>query len=271
MKKAVLLASLLGLLPVVAIATPLRVLETGIPEPENSQRQDEFCLRYYNWCSGSVWLWMGYCNDAFCGHSPQYATCFDLADCPPQCRNLEYVCWAARAWYNYSQVDVEVYCADENACPVGAPIGGIYDYELQRLYFWHCFYFGGLPLCQCEATGGRFVVVISHGPYEWIDVYSDANSENIEAGCESEWRCSGHSYVYRNVVTYCDVHGAPGPLWVEGADYGCTNFPAIPPGCHDYVCDTGFYAEWLIKCYISCQGPTQTEKTTWSGVKAMYK
>ncbi len=272
MRGITLASFIFALVPTLAVATPIRTAQYGVvPAREYSERQDQCHLMYYNYCSGWVHPWEVYCNSGFQHPSTRYGTCFDLSDCPDQCRNLEDVWWACETNFRYSYVDVEIYCADESSCPLGTPLAGIYNCLLTYFYPWQHFEFGGLPLCECEDAGGRFIVMISYTGIYVIRPYSDLNWRNVEAGCESEWRCSGHSFVYRNAVSYCDVYGAPGPLWGSGAGWGCTNYPTVPPGCHNYYHDTGHYCEWLIDCYISCQGPTATEDVSWSEIKALYR
>jgi hypothetical protein len=266
---------MIGICPALTDAVPLGSAQYGeVPARQYSERQDQCHLMYYNFCSGWVWNWMGYCYGWF-GDAVQiaYGTCFDLADCPANCRHLDDVWFACKAFDYWGVLDIEIYCADQNGCPIGGPLAGIYDYSPPYMSHWQHFAFGGLPVCQCDEAGtGKFIVMVTdHTSGYYIDTCSDLNHRNMGAGCEEEWRCAGHSYVYRNVVSYCDVYGAPGPLWVAGADHGCTNYPSIPPGCHDYLWDTGYFTEWLIDCYISCLGPTATEKGSWSEVKRLYR
>jgi hypothetical protein len=261
--------------PTVACTTPLRTAEYAIVQPhERAARQDECHLQFYNACSQWVWHWFGYCSHGFPHPGSAFGTCFDLSDCSALCRNLEDV-WFALQTGRYPVVDVEIYCADQSECPLGEPLAGIYGYEPRPIpYHWNHINFGGLPLCACDQQGAsRFIVMITdHTEGYDTTPLSDRNDRNIDAGCESEWRCSGHSYVYRNVFTYCDIYGMPGPLWVSGQSFGCTNVPSILTDCLDYFhWGTGNYSEWLIDCYVSCQGPTATEKTSWSAVKALYR
>jgi hypothetical protein len=226
---------------------------------------------YYNYCSGWMHPWYWYCFSefGFCDH--RYGTCFDLADCPEDCRILEDVWWACQAYGGYNYVDIEIYCADEDDCPLGPPLAGIYDYEVDDGgYPWEHVDFGGLPLCGCTGTS-RFIVMIVQDAGHIVWPYADLNYRNLDDGCESEWRCTGHSFVYQGTVSYCNAYGVPAPLWGSWAGAACTEYPAVPPSCHNYHYDTGFYAEWLIDCYISCQGPTQTENRSWSEVKALYR
>ena len=99
--------------------------------------------------------------------------------------------------------------------------------------------------------------------------YSECVPENVEAGC-ADWRCTGHSFVLKNVIDYSAYYGVAAPLWVSGADYGCILDPNwdIPPGCHE---PSGTCVEFLIDCDLHCLGPTEVEETNWSGIKAMYR
>ncbi|MCK4546119.1 MAG: hypothetical protein KAW17_01645 [Candidatus Eisenbacteria sp.] len=257
-------------------AIPIRTAEQGaVPQREYTPRQDQCFLSYYNFCSGWVFYWSGYCYGTFYDAPglPQFGTCFDLADCPGECRHLEDVWWAWRWWGPWHAIDIEIYCADNNSCPVGPPLAGFYSVWLGHYRPLAHFSFGGLELCPCEEIGsGKFIVMLTYvQDYEDLCPYSDINSYNINEGCETDWRCTGHSYVYRNLIPYCDIYGMPGPMWVSGATYGCTNYPPIPPGCHNYIYNTGFFTEWLIDCYISCLGATETERESWGSVKRLFK
>jgi hypothetical protein len=283
MKRLFLGLVLTALLPGPVQAVSLGTAEYGTIAPHPRETRPDQCqIKYYDFCSGWVFHWNSYC---FAGFNPisypplMYGTCFDLTDCPLECRHLEDVWWACWTfnWLEYAAVDVEIYCADTSNCPIGPPLAGFYSYHPDLgLPYWQRFDFGGLPLCSCEQGegAGKFIVMITDytAPFE-SQPYSDLNGRNIDDGCENEWRCGGtHSFVYRNVVTYCDVYGVPGPLWWHHcADCGCTNYPTIPPGCHNYYFDTGYYCEWLIDCYLACEGPTETKKETWSGVKSLYR
>jgi hypothetical protein len=288
MSRAIMLSLCLVLaFAAASTAVPLRTLELA-PAPERtfSPREDGCTLAYYNYCSGWVWHWYEYCStwlwvrEEYDPEGPQYGTCFDLADCPGTCRHLEEVWWAFEHFEGYGSVDVEIYCADDHCCPVGPPLAGYYEYDLGPGPWWVLLPFDALPLCDCEGQGAsKFIVLITHnftysgaGNY-WCPVFpaSDVNSYNIDAGCETEWRCSSHSFVYRNAVDYCQVYGEPAPLWVSGADYGCTNYPVIPPGCHNQYYDTGYYSEWLIDCCITCQGPTRTQEHSWSQIRSLFR
>jgi hypothetical protein len=280
------LAALLGLAGS-AGAIPVGEAEYGAVPIRDYRHTDEQCrLAYYNICSGWQSYRVTYCFGAF-DYAPlpvKYGTCFVLSDCPGECRHLEDVWWACKHFCYWGSVDVEIFCADEQACPLGPPLAGIYGAWLSSSP-WQHFTFGSVALCPCEDTGtGKFIVMITEYPESYhggrcFAPYTDINLRNIIDGCETEWRCEGHSYVYRNAVSYCDLYGAPGALWVSCGIPGrppcpgqaCTECPAIPVGCFNYWSDTGFYAEWLIDCYVACQGPTRVEKETWSSVKGLYR
>jgi hypothetical protein len=273
--RILLLAVLVLVFATPAHTVPFTTSEFGtVPQRGGAGRDDQCHLQYFNYCSGWVWYWSGYCYGMFFDFLPvKYGTCFDLADCPGACRQLEDVWFASRNWGGRARVDVEIYCANHNQCPVGPPLAGFYQTVLHTGYPWSTWNFGGLPLCPCEETGsGTFIVMIrDYTASVWNSPYSDRNPMNVDVGCESEWRCGGHSFMYKNVQPYCDIYGLPAPMWVSYAGGGCTNFPAIPLGCHDYWYDTGCYVEWLIDCYVSCQGATDTEQKSWSEIKNLYK
>ena len=278
MKKILLAVVLVILAGATSQALPVREGQLErVPARTYAPRQDQCHLSYYNVCSGWAYYWIGYCWGGFetAPEPPAWGTCFDLSDCPSHCRHLGEVWFAAFRFNLRGVADVEIFGADANSCPTGSPIAGIYGY-VGHASSWQHVDFGGAPLCSCEDEGeGKFVIMITQycGPMMGCSFapFSDVPPLNIEAGCETEWRCAGHSFAYSNVVSYCDVYGEPGPLWISGAGYGCTNYPTVPPGCHNYYYNTGCFAEWLIDCYISCLGPTATEDVSWSEIKALYR
>lgn len=253
-------------------------ISTQVPEltlqRERAPAENGCSLAYYNTCSTWLFYWSGYCDVSWASLSQpaKFGTCFDLADCPGDCRHLQDVYWASNSWGPWSMIDVEIYCADEYCCPIGEPLGGIYDYWFPLAGpKWHQFAFGLLPLCVCEDVGaGKFIVMVSLvEDYNNFFSYSDNNLEDVLQGCETDWRCEGtHSFVYRNVLSYCDLYGVPGPLWIPYTTAGCVDPPDFPPGCH---AAPGFYAEWLMECYVSCIGPTAAEETSWSEIKTLYR
>jgi hypothetical protein len=273
MKKILLSTVLVLAFAATSYAIPVRTAEMGqVPARDYSPAQDVCYIGYYNFCSGWVFYWSGYC---YClwgdtGLEPKYGTCFDLADCPDDCRHLLDFWWGCKRFTTYGDVTLEVFCG-QDCCPVGAPLAVFPHYNPDVSTAWQYFFVGDVPVCECDAGGQIIVMVTDHGMGVHTSAYSDINSANIDAACELEWRCSGHSFVYQNCVDYCATYGAPGPMWVSGATYGCTNYPAIPPGCHNYLYPTGFFTEFLIDVYISCLGATATDDNSWSEIKALYK
>ncbi len=278
MKKSVLISCLLLLaLCTSAYAIPMKTAEHGtVPMRDRAAAQDGCLLSYYNFCSGWVFYWTAYCYGNFTDLTlpPRYGTVFDLSDCPGNCRHLTDIWWACKRFANRGYVDVEVYCANENRCPIGPPILGWYGYTPPMTNPWQHFVVDPVPLCVCEESGsGKFAVIVTDFGFGTINApYSDIESMNIDVGCQADWNCVGHSYCFRCLVNYCDVYGMPGPMWVSGADYGCTNVPTVPPGCHDYQgYGTGMFTEFLIDVYIACQGPTAAENDSWTDIKGLYR
>ena len=259
-------------------AVPFAHSEYGaVPIRESSPADDACRVAYYNYCGGWVWYWTGYCGLEFeyCPRDPRLGTCFDLSGCPTGCRHLTDVWWACKHLTLRGGVDVEIYCASFERCPIGPPLAGIYGFAPSG-NVWQHMHFDNLELCPCEEAGsGKFIVMLTlirglvYGA--GFTCYSDMNDVNIAAGCESEWRCTGHSFFYRNHADYCAAYGEPCPLWIDGPTFGCTNAPAIPAVCYGRDYETGYYSEFLIDCYISCQGPTATHEESWSNVKDLYR
>jgi len=275
MKTSLPISVLVLLLATSSLATPLRTQEYGaVPEREQDPARELCTLGYYNLCSGWVWNWEGYCGGAFNENLPvKYGVCFDLGDCPFYCGELNQSYWATKCFSSYGRVDIEIYCADEKCCPIGFPMDVVYGYIPDPDVPWQLIQWVWDLIClkQCDPTGGKFVILIT----DWTaGVHTAPSSDhvprNVEAGCQ-EWRCQGHSYIYKNAIDYCQAYGEPAPMWVSGADYGCTGSPAIPPGCHDYPYNAGVYAEFLIECPVECWGVSGVDDNSWSEIKELYR
>lgn len=278
MKRRWTAALLLTLVPGLALAgPPYAGIDHDIPQKAARATQDAYELTYCNFCSGWIYYWGGYCGTDFpaCPNEPlpsaQIGVCYDLTDFAQYCCapvNLDQVIWAWKRYCPHGMIDVEVYNADDDCCPAGPPLAGIYDFWVNVADPWQYLDFGGMEIAP---PSGKFIVMATI-PYPWACApYSDINVFNIEEGCETEWRCTGHSYVFRNAVTYCDVYGTPGALWASYTAAGCTNYPVIPPGCHNEYHDTGFFSEWLCYIAVQCLGPSRTEEESWSKVKSLYR
>jgi hypothetical protein len=274
MKKILLSTILVLAVAATGYAIPVKTSEVGtVPAREFSPAQDQCYLGYYNICSGWVWYWSGYCYGMFTDYLPSiYGTVFDLAGCPDDCRHLNNIWWAMKRFNSYGNIDLEIYCADAFCCPIGQPLAGVYGYVPDIATAWQNFVFDGLELCPCDETGTFIVMVTDHTCSISTSPYSDHVELNAAAGCQ-EWRCVGHSFFYKNVVSYCDVYGAPGPMWVSGPDFGCgpEYTPDVPPGCHDYTYPTGCWTEFIFDVYIDCLGATATENASWSEIKSLYR
>lgn len=279
MKKILLCAFLVLAFAVTSYAIPVRT-EIKAPQKEMRAAEEDCWLYYYNRCTTWMWGWGGYCYFGWAdagnlGMFPSYGTCFNLNDCPWDCKNLTDVCWGAFFANEYGFNDVEIYCANDCCTPVGEPLGGVYMTPTDPSTYWHYFNFGQLELCPCVEPGywSQFVVVITdRAPLSGANVPLTENfNMDMAAGC-MVWECfDNHSYVFVNGYDYVANYGMPCPFWVSGPGYGCWNFPTIPPGCHDYFYDSGGPCEFLIDAYITCLGPTATESSSWSEIKSLYK
>jgi hypothetical protein len=278
MKKILLSTILILAFAVTAYAVPVRTAEKGVIEQKSYSPAQETCyMGYYNFCSGWVFYWSGYCYGdwATVVDPPQYGTVFDLGDCPNNCRHMTHFYWGCKRFTMYGNVDVEVFCASDCGCPLGEPLVGFYGYNPDITTAWQLFIVDELALCPCDSEFGfadKFVVLITdHGFGAHSTPYSDIEVYNIDAGCQVDWDCVGHSFHYSSAISYCDVYGMPGPFWVSGP-YGCTNVPTVPPGCHDYYgYGAGMFTELLIDVYVACLGPTATDNTSWSEIKSLYR
>ncbi len=191
MKRSVLILCLLLLaLCTSAYAIPMKTAEHGtVPMRDRAAAQDGCLLSYYNFCSGWVFYWGGYCYGTFSELSlpPEYGVVFDLSDCPSDCRHLTDVWWACKRYNSWGWINIEICCANESGCPVGPPLYGWYGYAPSMVTAWQHLVVDPLPLCVCEESGsGKFAVVITDLAFnQATSPYSDIESLNVEAGCEA--------------------------------------------------------------------------------------
>ena len=281
MKKILLSTILILAFAVTAYAVPVRTNVQNV-DKAYSPAQEQCVLAYYNMCSGWLWGWVGYCYGGFSTAplAPQWGVVFDLTDCTYDCRHLDTIWLATVALTAYGNVDCEIFCADENNCPIGAPLGGVYGVVPDPAQRWHPFAFGELELCEClelephgiSDTGKFCAIMTDNGFGQHMYILSENPAEDILAGCWVDNCDHGHSFVWRNVVDYCAIYGEPGPMWQYGEAYGCTEYPLVPPGCHNYGgYVTGTFLEIQMDAYIACLGPTATEDASWSQIKSLYR
>lgn len=261
-----------------ALATPFYTMQFGAVPPRALDPDRQVChLAYFNFCSNWTLAWEGYCGTLFSDavSPPQWGVCFDLSDCPVGFRGVYDVWWAWECLQSYGNLDIEIYCADEACCPVGSPIAGMYGYSIKCTTYWNHIDFGGAETCGCDDTGGKFIILFTdNGFAQYSFPLSDNNALNIDDGCETEWRCTGHSFVYRNAMDYCAVYGEPALLWISNPAYYCTNTPQIPDGCfnYDFRYDRpGVPAEWITDAYVHEIGGSAVEESSWTGIKAQYR
>jgi hypothetical protein len=260
-----------------AHATPYKVAEFNTVSQRGYSSADGICyVAYYNICSGWVLYWTGFCYGMFADAPlpPQYGMCFDLDSCNGGPFALEDLWWACKRFTSYGDVDIEIYCADGICSPVGPPLAGIYHYVPDVATAWQHFIFGSLDLTDCHDADKRMIAMVTDNGFgQHTAPYTDINALNIEAGCETEWRCICHTFVYRNVVDYCSVYGEPAVMLVSGENYGCVPWPTVPPGCFcpERLCFVAC-TEMVTDGYFSClDGPTEVEETSWSAVKSLYR
>jgi hypothetical protein len=237
---------------------------------------------YYIPCPTYSWFW------AFTGWTPGdiVGEWFQLGDIPTggwqpgdpvNCGTLEILRILDFAGYGTVRpgiftVEFEIYCSDEFGCPVGPSIWNSGPFETG--FAWnHVWIDPPIEVCDCApspGSGPRFLVTATHtgsdGIYPAWGV--DNISTPIEQGCPlHDYSCmpalyprpytghytSIHSGFYGHNFQYCPPrwfkdNGDPTP---DGTQYGFT--------------------ELCWRLYISCDGPSAREPSTWSNIKSMYR
>jgi hypothetical protein len=247
-------------------ATPWYTPEYGTVPDRNHVPPSLGChIEYYDLCSSWVWYWTGYCNGAFADNLPvKYGMWFSPADCGSFCYSFSDLWWATKSFSSYGKIDIELYEATESGGPLGSPLVAVYGYVPDPRTPWQHIspYFGCLPPGRWCAVFTDWTAGVATAPY------TECVPMNVATGC-ADWRCTGHSFILKNVIDYMAYYGVGAPLWMNNAEAGCS-LPSghdVPAGCHE----SGTYVEFLVDCDLYCFGPSPAEGTSWSGIKAMYR
>ncbi len=174
-------------------------------------------------------------------------------------------------------VKFEVWCADEYGCPVGPVLWSSGPYET-HLGWNHVYVDPPLSVCDCVVnpeppSAPRFLITAKHiGIYADYPAWGFDNiSYSLQQGCELHDISSLPVLYPRPYNSYCStIHSGfyaredfmycPGsPIWFKDL------YDTTAAGTH-YG-----YMELAWRAYLLCGGPSRTEATTWSKVKALYR
>ena len=285
---AIVLAAATGLLVPRAVAIeakPYKAVDFLLEGPEPLY---DCYLNYYYYipCPTSSWFW------GFSGWEPQSSigTWFLIGDvtmfddnfymCDPfWCHTLEYFQVLDFAGYGAAYpglytVQFEIYCADDEGCPVGSPVWESGPVETEP--GWNLILPDG-PIyvsdCRTVGDGGaaydRFLIVATHigSDCTFPEWGYDNISYSVLEGCEMH-DYSSRAAIYPRPQTspYSSCHSG---YYGQGFEY-CPPLFFADPG--DTTLDAGLYgvleAAWRV--FIVCEGQT-TEPTTWGSIKGMYR
>jgi len=268
---------------------------TAAPEPRAFRMREDFgteplshCyLQYYYYipCPTYSWFW-GFYSATYGDIKGAFFNIGDISTgtgeaCDPEsCHRLEQIRILDFAGYGtiypgLFTVIFEVWCSDEDGCPVGPPLWDSGPFETN--YAW-TYIPVDPPVCLTDCcvdqgpppSGPRILVtatsVGSCGGYpQWG---YDNISTAIITGCEFHdissldalyprpWNShyeTIHSGYYGIDFMYCP------PLWF------CDGRDETPN------CDSLGFIEFAWRIYLSCTGPSRTEPSTWGSIKAMYR
>ena len=202
--------------------------------------------------------------------------------CPTSCHQLERIRVLDLAGYGTTYpglftVEFDVYCCDENGCPVGPSLWNSAPWETAP--GWNELMIappGGLSICGCSihpapsASAPRALVTVTHTGTDasYPKWGMDNISKPLDESCRMhDYGCLPALYPRPSASHYPTMHtGYYGqgfaccpPLWFcDGCD--------TTPDCSQY----GFI-ELAWRLYISCAGPTAQRPTAWSSIKSMYR
>jgi hypothetical protein len=252
----------------------------------------ECTLNYYYYvpCPTYSWFW------AFSGWEPgdivgqwfdlhdftmYYSGCPDYVTCTPcNCYQLEQFRVLDFAGYGtvypgLFTVEYDVYCSDDLGCPIGPSLWNSGPWE--NGYAWNYILINGglgISLCECvppdPALLPRFLITATHVGADGS--YPAWGSDNISTPFETacllhDYGCCPMLFPRPEVSHYPIIHsGYYGPGFVYCPPQWFCDSADETPDCTQY----GFI-ELAWRVYIICSGPTETEPSTWSEIKSMYR
>jgi hypothetical protein len=170
-------------------------------------------------------------------------------------------------------VKFDVWCSDDNGCPVGPPIWTNPSYE--TAYGWNYVNLH-ISLLGCETeynptpAAAQFLITATEvGADATYPAWGFDNiSDGYHAGCEMH-----------DVSSFPALYPRPsnGHYETMHTGYYGSNFEYCPPlwvcdgGDTTAACDEYGFIELAWRAYFYCMGPAGSEPTTWGNIKSMYR
>jgi len=240
---------------------------------------------YYAPCPTYAWFWSikGWEHGDIVGKWFQVgdiSTATGQACDPAECHTLDQIRVLNFNGYGAGHgcmwcVDFDVYCCDEQGCPIGPPLWSRGPWKLD--FAWQYIPVDP-PICLtgCSVNPGspqsapRILVTATHTGTDptFPEWGFDNISYMVETGCEfHDYSCLPALYPRPYNSFYPTMHsgyygqnfGYSPPLWFP--DQRDTTPSAIMYG----------HVELAWRIYLTCSGPTNVEPTTWGNIKSMYR
>ena len=233
---------------------------------------ESYYWAYYGWEPGEMIGVFFEIGDISMGPGPACdpLTCFTLE----QISVLDFAGYGTM-YPGLFTVEFEVYCADDQGCPIGAPIWNSGPWETH--FTWNCVPVDP-PLClsgcvtQVDPAAGfpRILVTAVHTGTDGC--YPAWGMDNVgtavRMACEMhDISCSQALYPRPYNSHHATIHTG---YYGIGFEY-CP--PLWFPDGHDTSPDATQYGyiELAWSIYLSCEGPTALRSTTWGGIKSIYR
>ena len=295
LRRSALLVVVLAAVLAVSVSGPASGMQAKafqLREDFGNEPSYDCCLNYYYYipCATTSWFWMytGWHRGDIIGAWYQVGdrTMGTLAGCDPvNCQSLEqfrvldfagYGCYAGGKYEGLYTVRFNVYCADENGCPVGPSLWSSGPFETCE--GWNYVSVSPpLSLCRCATAAGpppsrpRILITATH--IGTAGVYPAWGLDNVSTpvgqGCNMHDNgCLPALYPRPSNGYYSSMHSGyfgngsfqycPAQWFKDGRD-------STPTGTR-YG-----YIELTWRIYLACTGPSKTEATTWGAIKSMYR
>jgi hypothetical protein len=225
-----------------ATSNALQKKSVRLPDDSNEWRGGSTAcsIRYYNTCTGWVWVWSGFAPEDRVGVNVQ--TC-----CPPGTAtgvvSAEiFVATSAPSGYGFTGT-IDLWAADENGCPTGPSLA---SQPMLPTELWSVPDFSSSPV----PVPDNFVITYTFGPGPLADP-TGLGTDHPAAGPTGPAAC-GTCF--------------PNSRTIHSFSYGNASTPACPGSVfNDGICD----AELMWEINLVCT--TSVEQNSWGQIKGLYR
>jgi len=198
-------------------------------------------VNYYNICTGWVWCWSGFGDDARIGLVVN--SCCGAGESAALLQSIHFLCTAAPSGYGFTGT-IAVHNADANNCPVGAAIASQPYLPNYVTFPFQTVSWGGVPVPN------KFIILATLNEAGFASPAA-FGTDHPAAGPTGPVACGTCYPTNRTNRTFV---------------YGTTSSPSCPGSAiNDGICDAQFFWDIDLACAVS------VEESSWGSIKGLYR